>query len=96
MLCKGLQGVGIDNLACVPVPRYTYRISIVLTKYSRIMSDEQRNLVHLAKSSAQSHLSTILSSPKLYLGTLRYGMDFVWGKLFIKMLCGSNSFQTQY
>ncbi|KAH9209964.1 hypothetical protein DL95DRAFT_526574 [Leptodontidium sp. 2 PMI_412] len=66
MLCKGLQGIGIDNLA--------------------IMSDEQRNLIHLAKSSAQRHLSTILSSPKLYLGALRYGMDFVWAKCAFSVL----------
>ena len=45
------------------------------------MSDEQRNFIHLAKSSAQRHLSIMLSNPKLYLGSLQYGMDFVWGKL---------------
>lgn len=47
-----------------------------------IMSDPQRNLVYLAKASAQRHLCTIISNPVLYLATFRYGMDFVWGKLF--------------
>ncbi|KUJ08937.1 uncharacterized protein LY89DRAFT_690509 [Mollisia scopiformis] len=66
MLCKGLQGMGINNVA--------------------IMSDSQRNLIQLAKSSAQRHLSTIISNPKLYLGTFRYGMDFVWAKCAFSVL----------
>ncbi|KAH8803720.1 C6 zinc finger domain protein [Xylogone sp. PMI_703] len=66
MLCKGLQGVGIDNVA--------------------IMSDKQRNLVHLAKASAHRHLSTMISDSKLYLVGLRYGMDFVWAKCAFSVL----------
>lgn len=44
------------------------------------MSDPQRNFIQLAKSSAQRHLSTIVANPELYLGTFRYGMEFVWGE----------------
>jgi hypothetical protein len=47
-----------------------------------IMSYPQRNLIHLAKASAERHLSTIISDPVLYLATFRYGMDFVWGEFF--------------
>jgi hypothetical protein len=45
------------------------------------MSEEQQNLIHLARMSAQRHLSTMISNAERYLGTFRYGMDFVWGKL---------------
>jgi hypothetical protein len=47
------------------------------------MTDPQRNLIHLAKASAQRHLTTIISNPTLYLATFRYGMDFVWGKFLL-------------
>ncbi|KIM93968.1 hypothetical protein OIDMADRAFT_207874 [Oidiodendron maius Zn] len=66
MLCKGLQGMGIENVA--------------------IMSDPQRNLIHLARASAQRHLSTIISNPVLYLATFHYGMDFVWAKCAFSVL----------
>ncbi|PMD17786.1 hypothetical protein NA56DRAFT_578416, partial [Hyaloscypha hepaticicola] len=66
MLCKGLQGMGIENVA--------------------IMTDSQRNLIHLAKASAQRHLSIIISNPSLYLATFRYGMDFVWAKCAFSVL----------
>ncbi|KAE9362899.1 hypothetical protein N431DRAFT_424290 [Stipitochalara longipes BDJ] len=66
MLCKGLQGMGIENVA--------------------IMTDPQRNLIHLAKASAQRHLSIIISNPSLYLATFRYGMDFVWAKCAFSVL----------
>ncbi|TVY62878.1 hypothetical protein LSUE1_G006676 [Lachnellula suecica] len=66
MLCKGLQGIGIDNVA--------------------IMSEEQRNLIRLAKISAQRHMSTIMSNTGLYLGGFRYGMDFVWAKCAFSVL----------
>jgi len=54
----------------------------------RIMSDEQRNLISLAKLSAQRHLATILSNPDLYVATFRYGMDFVWGTFFVLIFSG--------
>ncbi|OBT52755.1 hypothetical protein VE04_04847 [Pseudogymnoascus sp. 24MN13] len=66
MLCTGLQGMGVENVA--------------------IMSDPQRNLVYLAKASAQRHLCTIISNPVLYLATFRYGMDFVWAKCAFSVL----------
>lgn len=53
------------------------------TDYDRIMSEEQQKLIHLAKASAQRHLSIIISNPDVYLGTFRYGMDFVWGKFVL-------------
>jgi len=43
------------------------------------MTEEQQNLIHLARMAAQSHLSIMISNPEKYLGTFRYGMDFVWG-----------------
>jgi len=43
------------------------------------MTEEQQNLIHLARIAAQSHLSIMISSPEKYLATFRYGMDFVWG-----------------
>jgi len=51
-----------------------------------IMSDEQRNLISLAKLSAQRHLAIILSNPDLYVATFRYGMDFVWAKCAFSVL----------
>jgi len=84
MLCKASQGVGIDNIA------YVYVVFCVHHADSRrIMSEEQRSFIHLAKTSAQHHLETILSNPRLYLGGLRYGMDFVWGKLIFSGLTDS-------
>jgi hypothetical protein len=54
----------------------------------RIMSQEQQNLLSLVKTSAQVHLDIILANPEVYLGTFRYGVDFVWGmpSLYIFML----------
>lgn len=53
-----------------------------LTMCFRIMSEEERSLVHLARTSAQRHMSLIISNPELYLATFRYGMDFVWGMFY--------------
>ncbi len=75
MLCQGLQGMGIENVACVHLSTFT-----AVLMGSSIMSDSQQNLIHLAKISAQRHLSIILASPELYIATFRYGMDFVWGR----------------
>lgn len=77
MLCKGLQGTGIDNVAFVQI--FLQRDNSLLIRGS-IMSEEQRNLIQLAKTSAHRHLANIISDPQVYLGTFRYGMDFVWGK----------------
>ena len=47
-----------------------------------LMTEEQQNLIHLARIAAESHLSIMISSPEKYLATFRYGMDFVWGMYF--------------
>jgi len=44
-----------------------------------LMTEEQQNLIHLARIAAENHLSIMISSPDKYLATFRYGMDFVWG-----------------